>query len=193
MSVNLFPQIIIRSFRFDCNIRRKSLLYLQFGSYRKPSLQKIAVYQRSNFWWQRVRLVVRVWHKMGLSWVFQKVTSGPFVKELLSFDASWRLNTPFNLWRQFSPVHTFITRFFTMHFNFKLISCLWFSEYYFPWVDVCRLPATDNPNFVWWCVMWSGQISTAWTLGSKKFSLEQATKAQRVSRGIALPFHYLGA
>ena len=27
----------------------------------------------------------------------------------------------------------------------------------------------------------------------KKFSLEQATKAQRVSRGIALPFHDLGA
>ena len=27
----------------------------------------------------------------------------------------------------------------------------------------------------------------------KRFSLEQATKVQRVSRGIALPFHDLGA
>ena len=30
-------------------------------------------------------------------------------------------------------------------------------------------------------------------IGKVKFSLKQATKAQRVSRGIALPFHDLGA
>ena len=36
-------------------------------------------------------------------------------------------------------------------------------------------------------------ITSSVTTFKVKFSLEQATKAQRVSRGIALPFHDLGA